>query len=330
MNPPVISCLHATKRLPGMLEVLRTWLRRWTGIPLEWIFAVDQVDEQEATRLLLSTPAAGQLQGCSVSVLASPSKGDILAWNTAASVAAGSILVGVSDDFIPPKEWDAEIVGRLGGSLSRPAVLGVADPHGPGDYLGTGMQTMAICTRSYATLHGYYFYPEYISFGADGDFTQKATFEDVLIDGFDLRFQHDWHGGDSDPQQDAVHRRENLGGHKVVSTAQREVNEERCWSCYPSLTHASIGMTYAEVAGPPAMPSQLRQVLLHRAAVRPGFLTRRFCYRDQGRTAYLRGDYGTALTRFRPLREKYRKLCNGRFSTSALDHAINICEENLR
>ena len=109
------------------------------------------------------------------------------AWNRAAAVAQGEIIVQGSDDFDPPLHWDSIITERLG-DLSKPAVLAVSDGHRKDDLL-----CIAILTKARLKQQGTLFAEEYDACSgifSDNEYTARAAKDGVIIPAKDVVFMH--------------------------------------------------------------------------------------------------------------------------------------------
>ena len=173
---PRISLLHATRgRWSQALRAMNTWMARAdNAFHVEHIFAIDE-DDEESRKYLgrfrhIIVPAGGY---------------SVAAWNAAANRATGDILVQMSDDFMPPPEWDKSIINALGGSLFSPAVLRVND-----GYRKDGLITMAIVTRRWLEQAKTLFDPEFRNVYSDDDLTARATKANAIIDATHLLFEH--------------------------------------------------------------------------------------------------------------------------------------------
>lgn len=183
---PMISLLHATRGRPEKALATRDqWLRAALkpGM-IEHIFAID-ADDKESVE---------ELDGCNV-VTVEPGGGCVRAWNAAAALSRGKVLVQMSDDWVVPHHWDNLIIWRMQEAIekNRPAVLAISDGHRTDKLL-----CMAILTRQYylrqkheRTGDPYLFHPDYLGVYSDNEFTVRAYENGVVIDGRDLTFVHD-------------------------------------------------------------------------------------------------------------------------------------------
>lgn len=170
-----ISLLHATRGRPGKAWRQRMdWLRTANNPDaIEHIFAIDSDDD-------LSMPLV--IARC---VMVSGNGGPVDAWNVAAKVSKGDVLIQLSDDFEPFPGWDTAILDAIG-DTSKPAVLAVSDGHRKDNLL-----CMAILTRARYKEQKQLFHPEFFSMFSDNWFSECAFRDGVVIDARDrITFEH--------------------------------------------------------------------------------------------------------------------------------------------
>ena len=173
---PKISIIHATKGRPQI-----AWQRRqqWlmlakNPLEVEWLFVVDHDDPQDYTphQALRANPG-----------------GIVNAWNYGAKQAKGEILIQMSDDWSPPRHWDALISSAIG-ATNEEKVLAISD----------GLRTdkllcMAILTQKRLEKQGgYMFHPDYQSSDgiySDNEFTERAYSDGVVIEARAIQFKHE-------------------------------------------------------------------------------------------------------------------------------------------
>jgi len=180
---PIISLIHATRGRAQKASMAR---KLWMDLAerpecIEHIFAFDSDDD--ASRPLrrfnhVVTPAGG---GC------------VAAWNAGASRTIGSILIQLSDDWMPPAKWDTLIRERTGDVL-KSKVLAVSDGTRADNLL-----CMAIITRARYLSQSVFlpdfvgpvmFDPRFTGVYSDNWFTHCAYRDGVVIDARDLVFEH--------------------------------------------------------------------------------------------------------------------------------------------
>lgn len=196
-NGGKISLLHATRGRPVKAAATRReWLNSAKNADaIEHIFAIDAEDlESEPLQIFRHV------------VVEESNAGSVAAWNLAASVATGGILVQVSDDFHPPLHWDVALLARLPDS-TKSAVLAVHDGHRVDSLL-----CIAILTRARYLSTGYLFHPGFFSVFSDNHFTRAAALDGVIVDGRDLTFRHD-HPAFSTAPSDPTYERQNADEH---------------------------------------------------------------------------------------------------------------------
>jgi hypothetical protein len=172
-----ISLLHATRGRPAQAWRCRmNWLRAADNPDaIEHIFGLDQGDYASLplanVRHAVNHPIAGH--------------GPVGAWNAAATVAKGEVMIQLSDDWEPFQGWDTAILSSIG-DTSKPAVLAVSDGNRKDDLL-----CMAILTRARYKQQGYLFHPEFFSMYSDNWFSECAFRDGVVIDARErITFEH--------------------------------------------------------------------------------------------------------------------------------------------
>lgn len=174
-NGRTFSVLHATRRGELAKNKMMLWLTLAEKAgAIEWIFAVDE-DDMETREALKGYRTVVIPEG----------KGPVAAWNEAAKVSTGKILIQMSDDWFPPGAWDAMLYKHLGPKIDEQAVLKIGDGHRNDD-----LMCMAILTRKYYDSYGYIFDPAYFSMYSDNHFTLQAQTDGVIVDGSEIVFQH--------------------------------------------------------------------------------------------------------------------------------------------
>lgn len=183
---PMISLLHATRGRPERAIAARDQFFSTALKPefLEHIYAID-ADDEESLR---------ELDGFN-KIVVEPGGGCVRAWNAAAAVCRGRVLVQMSDDWVMPHHWDNQICWALREPLEKhaAAVLAVSDGHRQDPLI-----CMAILTREYyqknrheQTGEPYLFHPDYLGVFSDNEFTVRAYENGVVIDRKDIVFTHD-------------------------------------------------------------------------------------------------------------------------------------------
>ena len=192
-NGAKISLLHATRGRPAQAWRQRMdWLRLASDPDsIEHIFAVDS-DDDESHMLCMAK-----------SVIVAASSGPVAAWNLAAQVSKGKVLVQMSDDFEAFPGWDKAILDAIG-DTSASSVLAVSD-----GYRKDKLLCMAILTRKRYEDQGHLFHPEFFSMYSDDWFTDCAYRDNVVIDARKtIMFEHH-HPAFTDAEMDETYARSN-------------------------------------------------------------------------------------------------------------------------
>lgn len=178
------SLCYTSRRAASILPAITSWIERskWPE-NVEVILSTDsdylegkQAAEQAANEFpLLFTWVENTGPSTCVS-----------GWNTAATKATGDVLIAITDDFLPPEEWDAELQNVAKGEpwWQGDHVVWIADGYNP-DIL-----TLSILTRRRYQRFGYIFYPGYASLFCDTEFGAVAHSEGIVIDARHLLFEH--------------------------------------------------------------------------------------------------------------------------------------------
>lgn len=144
----------------------------------EVIIAVDSDDKA-------SQQAASEVDNCTVVIQDNLPGTCVKGWNLAAKHSSGRILIAISDDFFPLRNWDSRILSVGGPSWTNdPHVLMVNDGY------VQDLCTLAIVTRPWYEKLGYLFNPEYTSMYCDTELTYHALQEGALIKALHLVFPH--------------------------------------------------------------------------------------------------------------------------------------------
>ena len=193
---PMISLLHATRGRPEKAVLARD---QWVSNSLkpgmiEHIFAIDADDKKSLE----------ELDGFKT-VVVGPGGGCVAAWNAAAAIARGRVLIQMSDDWNPAFHWDNLIAWRLKDAIEqkKPAVLAISD-----GFRKDRLLCMAILTREYylsqkheTTGEPYLFHPDYKGVYSDNEFTIRAYENGVVVEARDIVFVHThplFTGGEAD------------------------------------------------------------------------------------------------------------------------------------
>jgi hypothetical protein len=170
-----ISVCHATRGRPQeAINARILWMKKAADpASVEWIYSVDDDD-----------PKADMLKNWGI---VKGKGGCIAAWNRAAEVARGEIIIQGSDDWDPPLHWDKIISDRIG-DTSKTKVLAISDGHRKDDLL-----CMAILTKARLQDQGAMFAAEYDACSgifSDNEFSKRAAYDGVIIPAKDIVFTH--------------------------------------------------------------------------------------------------------------------------------------------
>lgn len=184
---PKISIIHATRGRPQV-----AWQRRWQWLSLaekpleiEWLFMVDHNDPIDYT--------PHQAIRCNPG-------GIINAWNAGAKIAKGDVIVQMSDDWTPPRHWDALISNAMG-DTTQEKVLAVSD-----GLRADKLLCMAIMTQSRLKKQGHMLHPDYQDSDgiySDSEFTESAYQDGAVVEARHIQFKHEnpmFTGGNPDEQ----------------------------------------------------------------------------------------------------------------------------------
>jgi hypothetical protein len=206
-NGSRFSLIHATRGRPEQAIKTRDYFFQAAVCPLgvEHIFAIDEDDAESLTALKHYRHV----------VVKNPN-GCVKAWNAAAAVSTGNVLVQLSDDWMPCLEWDERCWKALEGAAKNaggtvadtPLVLAVSDTH-RNDHL----ICMAILTRArYEQQNKEMFSSEYFGVFSDNEFSVRAYQSSVVVDARKtIAFQHNHplFAGKPAAEWDETHRRQN-------------------------------------------------------------------------------------------------------------------------
>jgi hypothetical protein len=245
------------------------------------------------------------------------------AWNNAYDISNGDILIQLSDDMLPPQDWDRTI-RELIGDVSKPRVLGCS-PDSPAGSQG-GLLTLAIMTRAYAEMKGYFLYPEYRSVFSDDDLTQAAMMDDVLVDSYaGLRFRHEWGGHDGD----ATYRRQNSKHSWFVG---RNVYEARKRGLFPAVDMQEVGVNDALEYGDAVWENEVQRQMIQSVRLFTGcaHLKNRLFELGSYRDRLLAHEWTAARDGAQALLEKYRTYNGGDMKLDGLRFALDVADAGLR
>ena len=205
-DTPTIACLHATRGRPEKaLATMRLWAERATNPgDIEYVLAYERDDTATEAHLDRMLPGSKMpwFDG-EVVVIRGAFGGSAPAWNSAYSASSGSLLVQVSDDFVPPQDWDTALLNRLPSMWeTENFVIAVND-----GLRRDKLMTMFICTRAYAEQKNEFLHPGYFGLFSDDDVTFTAYKDQSngncrVIEARDLLFKHEHHCiGNQEPDE---------------------------------------------------------------------------------------------------------------------------------
>jgi len=176
-NNPVFSVLHATLGRPQKAIAAMWRFHNHAKEPedVEYIFSVNHDDptREELAKLLESVGKT--LRFGRYFTVVSDALGSAAAWNGAALVSKGEILVQGQDDVEPPFDWDEELIKAIIGpphihlDTVKPFFIAVRD-----GYRKDALCCTAIMSRSYMEMEGHFLFPGYLSVFSDDEVTYRA------------------------------------------------------------------------------------------------------------------------------------------------------------
>lgn len=219
MSAPVFTLCHATYGRPEKaIAAMRMALERATRPEnVEYIFAINSDDRTADVLLELLNPEFAARPSQIIKVRSSDFAGSAPAWDAAAKVSTGQILIQMQDDLELPKNWDSALFDRIAdysdaevhGKIvpAEPTVLSVRDGYRRDNLLCT-----AICNRARYEQQGEFLHAGYRSVFSDDEFSIRCYGDEAdgkcQVIRTDLVFRHEnpYHTGA--PHDDTL-RREN-------------------------------------------------------------------------------------------------------------------------
>ena len=220
-TPPAISLIHATRGRPQRaVETRKAWFDlAWNPDALEHVFCIDDDD-----------PTASALASYHVSKTKGGG-GCVRAWNYGALGSRGSVIVQMSDDFLPPMHWDKLILDEIekAGGVGKEIVLQVGDGHRTDD-----LQTMAICTRTYFDKDFFLFHPDFTGVYSDNWFGELARSRGAVVDVRDrIQFFHDHPAFTSAPMDETYARQNSPDAYEKGQKTLERLRLGNDWSTVP-------------------------------------------------------------------------------------------------
>lgn len=157
-----ISLLHATRGRPQKtLQVRAEWIDKAAKPEdVEHIYGVDADDLDTAVVL-----------GSRRKVIVAPPKGCFAAYNAAAEVSTGDMLIPIEDDLHPQQGWDEQVREAMLPYIDQVAVLSVCD--------GQNACIEWAFTRKFYEVRGLY-HPDYYGLFADTEIRTRIRADEVL------------------------------------------------------------------------------------------------------------------------------------------------------
>lgn len=206
MSDVTFSLLHASRGRPAKAVAAMQSVFANAARPraIDYVVAVN--DDDAETMAAFDKLAAMIVFG--------PFRGSSSAWDAAAKMSRGEILIQMSDDLeLPPKFDDlllAECEKQAGKKWNdRPAYIAVSD-----GFRKDSLCTCAVMNRRYYELAGCFTPPQYASVYSDGEVTFRAMErsrrgEATFIDARAITFLHRHHYNDKSVPWDATYERGN-------------------------------------------------------------------------------------------------------------------------
>ncbi len=209
---PMFSILHATYGRPEKaVAAMRMWFERAENPgAMEYIFAVNSDDIHSITLSTSITSIYGESR-----IVRGNFRGSASAWDAAAKVSTGDILLQAQDDVDPPMAWDAMLLEWLEGANTDinwwrkiPLVIAVSDGYRRDKLLCT-----AIMNRARYEQCGEFLHSGYLSMFSDDELTYRAFRDErdgrCAVIHTDLVFRHEHHYHNPTVPLDATYLREN-------------------------------------------------------------------------------------------------------------------------
>lgn len=185
---PTFSLAYTTIRPAYIAKVVKTWNDRSSLKAHEWVVSLDanRADCVEAARqagMVLQQEGRG-CHSYKAIVQKEPPYNCVRGWNLAASQTTGKVIITVADDFMPPENWDTQLLAIRPGWEDGEFVVKVEDGYVHDIFV------LSILTRKRYEKFGYVFYPQYESMFCDTEFGEVAKRDGVVINAQHLLFEH--------------------------------------------------------------------------------------------------------------------------------------------
>ena len=270
---PNFSLAYTSVRAQAIPNVVKLWNDRSKFKDLEWVIAVDDGDAESAAAAVACNQAVMDKECRSVTVVVnSGSKDCVTGWNLAASKTTGKVIICVSDDFLPPQDWDALLLAlKPEGWTEQEKVVHVNDGY------VFDILVLVILTRLRYERYGYVFYPKYQSMFCDTELGSVAYRDGAVIEAMHLMFEHqhpDCHKRvrDTHDLQHASQERWNSG--QMLYEFRKKLN-------YPldDGPKAAVAVTAAAAAAAPAPGAKTDEYVVYMQVTQDDFCLEEVCVR---------------------------------------------------
>lgn len=198
----MITIIHPTRgRKKIALDTAWKWLACADDpFNIEYIFSVDNNDTEKWTSVIYMQPKGVENSIHALLVTKNDNNSAIGAINNAAKVAAGDILIVVSDDTDCPEHWDTLLLKELEGKSDFCAKVD--------DGLQPTLVTMPVMDRIYYERYNYIYNPNYFHMFCDQELTAVAIMTDKYLK-LPLTFNHLHYSTGKSPK-DAINEKNDL------------------------------------------------------------------------------------------------------------------------
>ncbi len=186
------SLLHATRGRPEEAKKAhRMWMDRASlKDRIEYIFSIDDEDT-------LSSELLDYARQNGIRTIVGPSRGCVDAYNRAAYISTGKILIQVHDDLEPPLTWDVAIGSKIPG-IENEFIMHVDDGLPVEVNNNPELITILIGSRAWFKKCGYFWNPDFISIYCDDHMSELARKHNAIVVAKDIKFKHNWKGANKD------------------------------------------------------------------------------------------------------------------------------------
>lgn len=215
--PPIISVLHATLGRPHKAMAAMRLFHDSAEDPetVEYIFSVNEDDATRKELAEMVELAMKTLHFSKIYTIVSDVLGSAAAWNAAAMMSQGDLIVQGQDDLEPPERWDrlllkkCESVYPISCWWDERFFLAVGD-----GYRKDALCCTAIMSRPYMAMEGHFLFPGYLSVFSDDEVTYRALRNErddrsQVVRSPEIVFLHRHHYHDKAVPWDETYAREN-------------------------------------------------------------------------------------------------------------------------